>query len=84
VVTLDSTFIRSCEAGERHLEVRIGKIGTTTGRRRIFGAIARTDTDPAALIRRGLDAVGPRARRGRRSPIDFRSWTGSMSPCGCI
>src|SRR3954447_24828400 len=24
VVTLDSTFIRSCEAGERHVEVRIG------------------------------------------------------------
>ncbi len=24
VVTLDSTFIRSCEAGKRHLEVRIG------------------------------------------------------------
>ena len=58
VVTLDSTFVRSCEAGERHLEVRIGNVETTTGRRRVFGAVARTDTDPAALIRRGLDAVG--------------------------
>jgi hypothetical protein len=58
VVTLDSTFIRSCGAGERHLEVRIGNVETTTGRRQVFGAVARTDTDPAALIRRGLDAVG--------------------------
>jgi hypothetical protein len=58
VVSLDSTFIRSCEDGERHLEVRIGNVETTSGRRQVFGAIARTDTDPAALIRRGLDAVG--------------------------
>ena len=52
VVTLDSTFIRSCEAGERHLEVRIGNVETTTGRRQVSGAVARTDTDPAAPIRR--------------------------------
>jgi hypothetical protein len=58
VVTLDSTFIRSCEDGERHLEVRIGNVETATGRRQVFGAVARTDTDPAALIRRGLDALG--------------------------
>ena len=58
VVTLDSTFIRSCEAGERHLEVRIGNVETTTGRRQVSGAVARTDTDPAAPIRRGLSAVG--------------------------
>jgi hypothetical protein len=58
VVTLDSTFIRSCEEGERHLEVRIGNVETTTGRRQIFGAVAKTDTDPAALIRHSLDAVG--------------------------
>src|SRR3954471_10115128 len=58
VVSLDSTFIRGREAGERHLEVRIGNVETTTGRRQVFGAAARTDTDPAALIRRGLDAVG--------------------------
>ena len=42
----------------RHLEVRIGNVETATGRRQVFGAVARTDTDPAALIRRGLDAVG--------------------------
>jgi hypothetical protein len=28
VVTLDSTFIRSCEDGERHLEVRVGNVET--------------------------------------------------------
>ncbi|MDO9714695.1 hypothetical protein Q7A36_40890, partial [Paracraurococcus sp. LOR1-02] len=58
VVTLDSTFIRSCEEGERHLEVRIGNVETTTGRRQVFGAVAKTDTDPAALIRCSLNAVG--------------------------
>ena len=42
VVTLDSTFIRSCEAGERNLEVRIGNVETTTGRRQVFGAAAKT------------------------------------------
>ncbi len=57
-VTLASTFIRSCGAGERHLEVRIGNVETTTGRRQVFGAVARTETDPAALIRRSLEAVG--------------------------
>jgi hypothetical protein len=58
VVTLDSTFIRSCEDGERHLEVRIGNVETASGRRQVFGAVAKTDTDLAALIRGSLDAVG--------------------------
>jgi hypothetical protein len=58
VVTLDSTFIGSCEDGERHLEVRTGNVETASGGRQVFGAVARTDTDPAALIRRGLDALG--------------------------
>jgi hypothetical protein len=58
VVTLDSTFIRSCDEGERHLEVRIGNVETTTGGRQVFGAVAKANTDPAVLIRRGLDAVG--------------------------
>jgi hypothetical protein len=57
-VTLDSTFIRSCEAGERHLEVRIGNVETATGGRQVFGAVAKTGTDLAALIRGSLDAVG--------------------------
>jgi hypothetical protein len=99
VATLDSTFIRSCEAGERHLEVRIGNVETTTGRRQVFGAVARTETDLGALIRRGLDAVGrtegttltaftdgcPGLRRIFSTPASMgcRSWTGSTSPCGC-
>ena len=66
VVTLDSTFVRSCEEGERHLEVRIGNVETTAGRRQVFGAVAKTDTDPAALIRRSLDAVG--------RPVCARRW----------
>jgi len=32
-VTLDSTFIRSCEEDERHLEVRVGNVETETGGR---------------------------------------------------
>ena len=31
VVTLDSTFIRSCEPEERHLEVRVGNVETESG-----------------------------------------------------
>src|SRR3954451_3226325 len=58
VVTLDSTFIRSCEAGERQVEVRIGNVEAATGRRQVFGAVAKTDTDLAALIRRSLNTVG--------------------------
>ena len=33
IVTLDSTFIRSRENGERHLEVRVGKVETVDGGR---------------------------------------------------
>src|SRR3954463_3363453 len=58
VVTLDSTFIRSCEAGERQLEVRIGNVETASGRRQVFCAVAKTGTDLAGLTRRSLDAVG--------------------------
>jgi hypothetical protein len=57
-VTLDSTFIRSCEDGERHLEVRVGNVETKTGARQVFGAVAKTDTDIKVLIRRNLDAIG--------------------------
>jgi hypothetical protein len=57
-VTLDSTFIRSCEDGERHLEVRVGNAETKSGARQVFGAVAKTDTDIKVLIRRSLDAIG--------------------------
>src|SRR5947209_17434483 len=58
IVTLDSTFIRSCEDGERHLEVRIGNVETESGRRQVFGTVAKVNTDIGALIRRALDAIG--------------------------
>ena len=57
-VTVDSTFIRSCEDGERHLEVRVGNVETSDGGRQVFGAVARSETDIAVRIRRCLDAVG--------------------------
>jgi hypothetical protein len=57
-VALDSTFIRSCEDGERHLEVRVGNVETKSGGRQVFGAVAKADTDIKVLIRRNLDAVG--------------------------
>src|SRR5580704_13190788 len=57
-VTLDSTFIRSCEDDERHLEVRVGNVETESGGRQVFGAVAKADTEINVLIRRSLDAVG--------------------------
>ena len=45
VVSLDSTFIRSCEDGQRHLEVRIGNVETESGGRQVFGAVAKVNTD---------------------------------------
>jgi hypothetical protein len=39
-ITLDSTFIRSREEGEPHLEVLVGNVETETGGRRVFGAVA--------------------------------------------
>ncbi len=58
MVTLDSTFIRSCESGERHLEVRVGNVETNAGGRQVFGAVAKSSTPTAELTRRNLDAVG--------------------------
>ena len=57
-VTLDSTFIRSCQEDERHLEVRVGNVETASGGRQVFAAVAKADTDIKMLIRRSLDAVG--------------------------
>jgi len=57
-VTLDSTFIRSREDGERHLEVRVGNVETESGGRQVFAAVAKADTEIKVLIRRNLDAVG--------------------------
>jgi hypothetical protein len=57
-MSLDSTFIRGCEAGERHLEIRLGNVETAGGGRQVFGAVAQADTDITALIRRNLPIVG--------------------------
>jgi len=58
-IGVDSTFIRSCEEGERHLEVRVGNVETEEGGRQVFGAVARADTGIVVLlIGRNLDAVG--------------------------
>jgi hypothetical protein len=57
-VTVDSTFIRSCHSGERHLEVRVGNVETAGGGRQIFGAVAKTETEIAVMIRRSLEMVG--------------------------
>jgi hypothetical protein len=58
VVTLDPTFIRSCEQEERHLEVRVGNVETGSGGRQVFGSVVRAGTDIKILINRNLDAVG--------------------------
>jgi hypothetical protein len=44
-VTVDSTFIRSREDGERRFEVRVGNVETNAGGRRVFGAVAKAGTD---------------------------------------
>ena len=57
-VTVHSTFIRSCEDGERHLEVRVGNVEKPDGGRQVFGSVAKGDTDIASLIRRSLETAG--------------------------
>jgi hypothetical protein len=57
-VTLDSTFIRGRQDGERYLEVRVGNVETETDGRQVFRPVAKADTDIKVLIRRSLDAVG--------------------------
>jgi hypothetical protein len=57
-VSVDSTYIRSCEDGQRHFEVRLGNVETENGARQVFAAVARTDTAIETLIRRSLAEVG--------------------------
>jgi hypothetical protein len=45
VVTWDPIFIRSCEDGEQHAEVRVGNVETKSGGRQAFDAVAKADTD---------------------------------------
>jgi hypothetical protein len=57
-ISLDSTFIRSREDGERHLEVRVGNVETVGGGRQVFGAVTKAETDITALIQRTLETAG--------------------------
>ena len=57
-ISVDSTFIRSSDDGERHLEVRVGNVETVDGDRQVFGAVAKAETDITALIQRTLEAAG--------------------------
>jgi hypothetical protein len=57
-ISLDSTFIRSREDGERHLEVRVGNVEAVDGGRQVFGAVTRAETDITALIQGNLETVG--------------------------
>ncbi len=57
-LSLDSTYIRSCHEGERHLEVRVGNAEASEGSRQVFGAVVNAGTDIVALIRRTLDTLG--------------------------
>jgi hypothetical protein len=95
VVTPDSTFIRSCENSERHLEVRVGNVETKSGGRQVFGSVAKAETDIKMLINRNLDPVGRNGHTaltaftdgcpdfGAFSPTPAsprrRFWTGSIS-----
>jgi hypothetical protein len=57
-ISLDATFIRSREDGERHLEVRVGNVEAVDGGRQVSGAVARAETGITALIQRTLETVG--------------------------
>jgi hypothetical protein len=57
-VSLDSTFIRGCDDGQRHLEVRVGNVEAAAGGRQVFGAVVEAGTDITGLIRGNLQAVG--------------------------
>ena len=57
-ISLDSTFIRGREDGERHLEVCVGNVETIDGGRQVFGAVTRAETAINPLIQRSLETVG--------------------------
>ena len=81
-LTLDSTFIRSCEDGQRHLEVRLGNVETSDGARQVFAAVAKTDTAIEALIRRGLAEVG-QTDRHRADGVHRRLFRAALDPGQC-
>jgi hypothetical protein len=83
-VTVDSTFIRGCHDGERHLEVRVGNVEASGGGRQVFGAVAKAETEIAVMIRRSLETVG------RTTDTDVTAFTdgapglrSNLSEAGC-
>ena len=77
-VSLDPTFIRSREKAERHLEVRVGNVETAGGGQQVFGAVAKADTDIAALVRRNLETVG------RTADTEVTAFTDGCPGLRCI
>jgi hypothetical protein len=62
--SLDSTFIRSCEDGERHLEVMTGNVETEAGGRQVFAAVAKSGTDiKEQTAEASTRSGGPQTRR---------------------
>ena len=57
-VAADSTYIRSCEPGERHLEVQVGNVETRAGTRHVFAAVTKSDIEAAEVIERCLAGAG--------------------------
>jgi hypothetical protein len=83
-VTVDSTFIRSREDGERRFEVRVGNVETKAGGRQVFGGVAKAGTDIEGLIRKNLDAVGGTGDTALTGLHRWLSWTpGYSRRCWC-
>ena len=57
-ISLDSTFIRSREPGERHVEVQVGNVEVQDGARQVFAAATKTDTEITTIIERRLAEAG--------------------------
>ena len=57
-ISLGSTFVRSRDDGEPHLEVRVGNVETVDGDRPVYGSVSPAETDITALIKRTLETVG--------------------------
>ena len=57
-ISLDSTFIRSREDGERHLEVRVGNVETVDGGRQVFGAVSQANIQSRPRFLSGKRAIG--------------------------
>ena len=57
-ISLDATFVRSRDEGERHMEVRVGNVETPGGGRQVFGTVAKSGTSILALISRELEIMG--------------------------